>query len=222
MRFATASTVLPYPPSPLDLPQPARAPRLRGARRRWRLVVAALGLLALLPAVSLLLDNFHTVLPGRVYRSAQLTPARLERYIDAYGIRSIINLRGPNPGEAWYQRERALAIRKGVVYLDVPIDSIAPPEAELRALSATLRSCPKPVCLHCQSGIDRTGMAAAVAVIVLNPLPPPAEIMGQFSWRYGHIPFRATLARQKAVVLDAQDWLLSLHDDADKPQQANQ
>jgi protein tyrosine/serine phosphatase len=46
-------------------------------------------------------ENFHAVVPGELYRSAQLSGSRLERHIQAEGIRTVINLRGPNPGSAW-------------------------------------------------------------------------------------------------------------------------
>jgi len=38
--------------------------------------------------------NFHEVSKGTVYRSAQLDEDELAEYIDRYGIRSILNLRG--------------------------------------------------------------------------------------------------------------------------------
>jgi protein tyrosine/serine phosphatase len=42
----------------------------------------------------ILSGNFHTVVAGEFYRSAQLTPQRLETYQQLYGIRTIVNLRG--------------------------------------------------------------------------------------------------------------------------------
>src|SRR5690348_3995812 len=40
------------------------------------------------------LGNVHAVVPGRVYRCSQPSPAGLERLIKAYGVRTVINLRG--------------------------------------------------------------------------------------------------------------------------------
>ena len=37
--------------------------------------------------------NFHTVIPGELYRSAQLSPTQIETYVRENGIRSIVNLR---------------------------------------------------------------------------------------------------------------------------------
>src|SRR5947209_5955661 len=36
-------------------------------------------------------SNFHTVIPGRVYRGAQQTGAGLERLVRADGIRTVVN-----------------------------------------------------------------------------------------------------------------------------------
>ena len=42
--------------------------------------------------------NFHVVAEGQVYRSRQLDPEELARHVHHYGIRSVLNLRGKNPG----------------------------------------------------------------------------------------------------------------------------
>lgn len=44
--------------------------------------------------------NFHAVIPGEVYRSAQPLGAALARYRNEYGIRTVLNLRGSNEREA--------------------------------------------------------------------------------------------------------------------------
>ncbi|MHB0954479.1 MAG: hypothetical protein ACYC10_21510 [Allorhizobium sp.] len=46
--------------------------------------------------------NFHPVIAGEVYRSAQPSGDAIARYAREQGIQSIINLRGPNPGRAWH------------------------------------------------------------------------------------------------------------------------
>src|SRR5262249_28537214 len=43
-----------------------------------------------------------------------------------------------------------------------------------------------PVLLHCQRGADRTGLAAAVALL-LQPGTGYAEARRQLGWRYGHV-----------------------------------
>src|SRR5262245_45947964 len=116
-----------------------RKPLLRGLGIG---IVAAIGCQAY---YILLGGNFHTVLPGRVYRSAQPSMAWMQRIIENYQIRTIINLRGDNVGEPWYHAELDLAKRFGVRVVDVGIWGTQPaPEAELRLLVDAIQpdACP--------------------------------------------------------------------------------
>ena len=62
-------------------------------------------------------------------------------------------------------------------------------------LVAALRGAPRPALLHCKSGADRAGFAAAIFLLLEGR--PADEAMRQLSWRYGHI------RRSRAGVLDA-------------------
>src|SRR5437762_3078140 len=93
---AVTGTVMPTPA--IDTPPP----------RRWRrrLFLAGVGLLLAAFAAEagrvLFGNNFHTVLPGRVYRCAQPSGPDLEKYIRAHGIRTVLNLRGCCSDHDWY------------------------------------------------------------------------------------------------------------------------
>ena len=50
--------------------------------------------------------NLHAVIPGELYRSAQLSPAQLAEVVQRLGIRTVINLRGCCEGFDWYEQER--------------------------------------------------------------------------------------------------------------------
>src|SRR5262249_32009458 len=52
-----------------------------------------------------LAHNVHTVVPGQVYRSGQLDPDELERTVRAYGVRTVVNLRGRGDPAPWYVNE---------------------------------------------------------------------------------------------------------------------
>jgi protein tyrosine phosphatase (PTP) superfamily phosphohydrolase (DUF442 family) len=172
-----------------------------------------LGLAVLLFVAGIILahqvgDNFHAVIPNRVYRSGQLSGKSLEHYIMYYHLRSIINLRGPNPEDEWYQIECGSAAHLGVQHYDVPIDSGCPPNPdELRDLVTVLQKCPKPVLLHCQSGIDRSGIAAAISRLLLDDTVTPAEAKSQFRLLYGHFPWRESTAKHKAFLDLYEAWL---------------
>ncbi len=175
-------------------------------------------LLAVLPLVAVsawavlwyFQTNFHVVLANRVYRSAQLTPDILAHSIDRYGLRSIINLRGKNTGVDWYEKERQVAAARDVQFYDVAIDSGHPPTGEeLRQLVDVLSRCPKPVCLHCCSGVDRSSIASALAVLLLDDDQTPADALRQFSWWYGYMPWAEHRNEMKAPFRAYQAWLFA-------------
>src|SRR5262249_23024344 len=133
-------------------------------------------------------DNFGRVAPG-VFRSAQPWRWVLRRRGRRYGIRTVLHLRGHNPPAPWYRRQRGVTGRFGVRQVDLPLDSAAPPApAELRALIALLDGCERPLLLHCQSGIDRSGVAAVVCALLAEG-GTPGQARGQLGLRYGGMPW---------------------------------
>jgi protein tyrosine phosphatase (PTP) superfamily phosphohydrolase (DUF442 family) len=156
-------------------------------------------------------DNFHEVLPRQLYRSGQLSAAHLHAHVEQNGIRTVINLRGPNPTEAWYREEIAAARSGGLVYVDLPIDSLFPTKEELRELIETLETCPKPVLIHCQSGIDRTGIASALACLLLDDFGTPELALNQLGWQYGCLPGRKSREAKRDFLLAYESWLRSRH-----------
>src|SRR5947199_6882810 len=49
--------------------------------------------------------NWHAVLPGFAYRSAQLSPDQLRAAARRVGVRTVVNLRGTSPDFDWYLDE---------------------------------------------------------------------------------------------------------------------
>ncbi len=140
-------------------------------------------------------SNFATVLPGRLYRSNHPTPHRLARLVRRHGIRTLINLRGPC-GNGSDALSRAEASRLGLAFIDAPLSSgRAPQRAEVLKLAAALRDAAEPILVHCKSGADRAGFAAALFLLLEGRRT--AEAMGQLSLRHGH------WHRSRAGVLDA-------------------
>ena len=138
-----------------------------------------------------LTGNFNPVVDGEVYRSAQLSPVEISTFAKAYGIKTIINLRGANPGKAWYDGEVAEARELGVAHLDFRMSARRELSAsQAAALIAMMRQAQKPLLIHCNAGADRSGLAAALYLAVVKK-ESPAEAAGQLSFRYGHfsLPF---------------------------------
>jgi protein tyrosine phosphatase (PTP) superfamily phosphohydrolase (DUF442 family) len=157
------------------------------------------------------LDNFHEVIPGQLYRSGQMSAAHLQAVVETNGIRTIVNLRGANPGEAWYRYELEAAQSSGLVHIDLPIDSVFPTKDELRELMQVIETCPKPVLLHCQSGIDRTGIASALACLLLEDPYTPELALGQLTWQYGCLPGSKSRKNTRDFLLAYETWLETHH-----------
>lgn len=132
--------------------------------------------------------NFHTVVPGVVYRSAQPSAEQLTEYIRDHGIRSIIDLRGaPKPGSARYEAEYVTAQKLNVVHYDFRMSASRELNQEEAAqLIDLMRRAEKPVLIHCQAGADRSGLASALYVAAIADKGEEAAEK-QISFWYGHI-----------------------------------
>lgn len=141
-----------------------------------------------------LFDNFHEVIPGEFYRSAQPSTADLEQYVRDHHIRTVINLRGPSERQGWYKDELAASQRLGVRHLDFRMSAERElSDAEANELIATMRDAPKPLLIHCRSGADRTGLASALYLAAIAKRSEWASER-QMWVIYGHIPFRISAA----------------------------
>ncbi len=134
-----------------------------------------------------IVGNFHTVIDGQLYRSAQPTPSQLNAYVRDHGIKTIINLRGEKQNEAWYQAEIRTARQLGVEHIDFGMSAskkLTPERAD--EIVAIMEAAPKPILIHCQSGSDRTGLISA---IYINRIAGEGEreAEGQLSFYYGHV-----------------------------------
>lgn len=133
-----------------------------------------------------LTGNFHPVVANEVYRSAQVSKADIAAYHETYGIRSILNLRGAAPGEAWYDEEIAASAALGVTHADFAMNaSVQLSDAEAGQLIALMREMPKPLLVHCRHGSDRTGLAMSLYLAAISGADE-ATAEGQLSLWFGH------------------------------------
>jgi uncharacterized protein (TIGR01244 family) len=147
------------------------------------------GLFAAYVALMIAQGNFHEVIPAEFYRAAQPTAADLERYHARYGIASIINLRGANTNAPWYNEEIAAAKKLGITHFDFPMKAARElTEAQAKTLIELMKNAPKPLLIHCKSGADRTGLAAALYLAAIAK--SGEEVAERQLWmHYGHMPF---------------------------------
>ena len=199
-------------PAKSHLPsQGPSSPRLDTTRRRLarRLAVAfasvAVAIVLAAGGWALFLQltgNIHTVEPNELYRSAQLDGDDLARVLNEYKIKSVINLRGDNPGDAWYDEELRVTKEYGVQHFDVGIGATSEPEPKvMRRLIGLLRNAPRPLLVHCYSGADRSGLAAALYEFLVTG-ESPRTAAKQLSFWYGHFPWLGS----RTIAMDQAYW----------------
>jgi protein tyrosine/serine phosphatase len=187
--------------SPLDSCLPAM-PRPASLAKRAVQVVSGLAASAVLIAGGVWLaiqgdGNVHVLEPAVAVRAAQPSAERLEDIVRRYGVRSVVNLRGPNAGTPWYDEEVAASKRLGLQHVDIALSArqeLTP--AQLDAVLALVDKAPKPVLIHCNGGSDRTGLVSAAW---LYSRGTPAQAANeQLALRYGHFPWLGS----KSVAMD--------------------
>jgi protein tyrosine/serine phosphatase len=159
-------------------------------KRFWTIggVLLALPLsVCLYVGILVLAGNFHSVVAGELYRSAQPSSEQLGRYVRDYGIRTVINLRGANDAASWYQAEIAESHHLGIDHKDFRMSSRAElSQGEAAALIDLFQTSRKPILIHCADGSDRTGLASALYLAAVAKQGEKAA-ESQISIRYGHL-----------------------------------
>ena len=131
-------------------------------------------------------NNLHA-LPGGLYRSSQPSPGQIRKYHRTIGLRTIINLRGADDSRR-YALEAEECRRLGIELIDFKgIMSRSAPYAEVVSEAQKLFDrIEYPALIHCKSGADRAGFAAAL-YRMFRLKAPVQDAMGELSWKYGHL-----------------------------------
>jgi len=152
--------------------------------------------------------NRHTVVPGKVYRTAQLTGGQLSEFLREKEIRTVINLRGVGPAMPWYQAECKATHDANVSQEDITLSAKRlPPPAEVQRLVEVLDNTEYPVVFHCQRGADRTGLAVT-SYMLLQPGVTLDEARHHLSPRFGHVRAGRTVVIDEFFDL-YEEWLTS-------------
>lgn len=133
------------------------------------------------------LTNRHTIIPGKAYRSAQLSAEQLEVEIRRHGIRTVINLRGFSSDTEWYEHEARVTHEHNISQEDLSLSAKRlPAPNEVRRMIEVLDRTEWPILIHCQRGADRTGLVST-SVLLLFTNATLDEARRQLWPRYGHI-----------------------------------
>jgi hypothetical protein len=137
-----------------------------------------------------ILYNFHWVVPGVLARSAQAWLGFLGPFLRAHGIASVLNLRGPNPNHKWWVYEKRVCEARGIVHVDVMLNSRRLPTRQMLInLLDAFDAAKAPVLVKCSGGQDRSSFAAALYLLHTKGAGAIGEAHGQFArWPYLHRP----------------------------------
>ena len=165
---------------------------------RWRKPLATKGqrlrawlsmLLADHGFLRLVYPNRHQV-SNKLWRSAQPLP-RDVAWAARNGIRTIVNLRGGREFGCWPLEKEACEAHS-IKLVDMPLYARGVPRPEsVRWARELFDSIEYPALIHCKSGADRTGLGAAL-YLLLHESRPIEEARAQLHRRYGHFSWTAT------------------------------
>ena len=156
--------------------------------------------------------NFHEVVAGEYYRSAQPKPGLITKVVAEHHIRSILNLRGDHPGAPWYEQEQQEALAAGVKLINFRMSSgdHMTTDEGLRLIEV-MRHAPKPMMVHCMAGADRTGLATALYLAAIKKDTEWNSEM-QLSAIYGHVPLFFTKSFAMNETFEDMEPLLGYFD----------
>ena len=117
-------------------------------------------------------EHFAVVDDGILYRSALLTPNNLERVLDRYSIKTVVDLSAEHDPkrQALHEEEAGICRTKGVVWLSLSLPPETPPDDTQisRWLDLMRNPANHPVLVHCTHGVVRTGIMTAIYEMEFN------------------------------------------------------
>jgi protein tyrosine/serine phosphatase len=149
--------------------------------------------------------NVHVLVPGVAIRSAEPSGAQLIALKQRFGLRAVVNLRGRNDGEPWYEDEVRASRLLGLQHVDVALSAqreLTP--SQIDAVLAVIEQAPKPVLIHCNAGSDRTGLISAAWLFAHGAPKDVAD--AQLALRYGHFPWLGSRTSAMDRSLEAFEW----------------
>ncbi len=131
--------------------------------------------------------NFHQIDDG-LYRSAQVNPMTLKKYIKKYNLKEIISHRAEGKKSPLSIFEREICEEYGVKFQHVHLRSrLVPTKEKLIELKKVFKDIHKPALIHCKAGADRTSLAAIIYLYFKGENLQDAIKNHLSFWKYGHM-----------------------------------
>jgi len=157
-----------------------------------------LGLLAASPFILFdLTDGFQAVLPGECYRAGEMAPEALVQVCRENGIRAVVDLRSEMDGltdeaPGWSRQkieaERAALTAAGIRHINVDARQVASRTMTDAFVKVLREPGTRPVLIHCDHGVGRTGFFVAVYLMEFAGYTPEEarrNVAQYFSYRPG-------------------------------------
>ena len=132
--------------------------------------------------------RFGTVVPGKIYRSGQLSATVIKRTLMRHQIRVIVDLTAVDATNPFQQTEARVAKELHIQHCRFPLrgdgtgDIHQYVDAVVAIRKATRES--KPVLVHCGAGAQRTGGVVAVYRLLIEgrPIDEVVQEMTRYGW----------------------------------------
>lgn len=165
--------------------------------------------------------NMHPVGTKGMWRANQPSPNRIKWLADN-GFRTILNLRGTQPGRPYYDLEHEACERHGLAIVDLPWGSREAPYVDrIEQLIEVFNSIEYPAMMHCKSGADRAGIVA-VMYMLLHEGASFEEAIDHLSFKYLHVKqgktgmldyfFEQYRLANEAEPIDFLEWVRTKYD----------
>jgi protein tyrosine/serine phosphatase len=164
--------------------------------------------------------NMHEV-GGGMWRANQPSPQRLEE-LAGQGFRTILNIRGTQPGVCYYDLEKEACERLGLVMIDMPFGSREAPYVDrIQRAVRIFDEIEYPALIHCKSGADRAGLISVLFCLTRLGLPYD-EAIRHLSLKYLHVKagktgvldyfFETYRAYTESNPIGFMDWIENVYD----------
>ncbi|MEC9282867.1 MAG: dual specificity protein phosphatase family protein [Bdellovibrionota bacterium] len=154
-------------------------------------------------------DNFHEIDEARYYRSAQLSAKKFAKYVEKYGIKTVINLRGES-SKQWFQEEKEILHKMNVSLHSIGMSARRLPHREdLLKLLELFETAERPILVHCQGGADRTGEASALYQMLYMG-KSKEQALKMLRIKYHHLSWRHPAKRYFIKdIWQGKDWTIN-------------